>query len=128
MSQHQQVIKHVEKYGYINVLQAIGLYKVMQMARVIHDLKDTDKAMKSIPCPELGKGFVRYVPDFEKRAENATEQYLHNIEHGNLNQRLQAASDLYGQLYYIKATKEVWQLGGFPKSPNVTLEIEQYVA
>lgn len=85
MTQIDQVKKHVATYGSINVLEAIGLYRITQLGRVVYELKDTGFCLKSIPCPELGKGFVKYVPDFHKSAANTTNVYLSDVKRAEDN-------------------------------------------
>lgn len=134
MTQHQKVIEHIEKYGHINVLQAMALYGITQLGRVIHDLKETDKAMCSVPCPELGKGFVRYVPDFEKRCDNLIHRNITALEDPQdaVGVRMNVAQRIYMDCKRVFADQMLHltklRNGSYPKSPNVTLEVEQDVA
>lgn len=131
MTQHEMVVRHVKEYGYINVLQAIGLYQITQLGRVIYDLKDTLNAMKSEPCPDLGHGFVRYIPDFKKRAENVIASHINGIEDNErtLYKRRWEAACLASNLRVL-ADQEARYIdnsaaGNFPKAPEVTLTVEQ---
>jgi hypothetical protein len=67
MNQRDQVVKHVNKWGSINSIEAIRHYGITRLARVIHDLKETKDAMKSVPDFNSSGGFVKYVPDWTSR-------------------------------------------------------------
>lgn len=38
MTQSEKVVKHLAKYGSINSIEAIGLYRITRLAAVIHKL------------------------------------------------------------------------------------------
>lgn len=81
MSQADKVIAHVEKWGSINSIQAIQLYGITRLARVIHDLKGTDKAMKGVKDPNSAPGFVKYIPDYTAREKLLCDRLKTVLDH-----------------------------------------------
>ena len=67
MSQADQVVAHINKWGSINSIQAIQHYGITRLARVIHDLKGTPRAMMAIADKDSSEGFVKFVPDYKGR-------------------------------------------------------------
>jgi len=62
-----KVVAHIERWGSINSIEAIRHYGITRLAARIHDLHETNRAMKSVEDPNAAKGFVKYVPDFDRR-------------------------------------------------------------
>lgn len=129
MTQLDQVVSHVKTYGHITVLEAMALYKITQLGRVIYDLKDTQSAMKAIPCPELGKGFVRYVPDFDQRLTNLVARSVNDIEDKTLTfpKRRKAIRALHFEAMEIANDRnnyyECIEYSYFPECPKVSLTV-----
>ncbi len=129
MTQLEKVIKHINKYGHITVLEAMALYRITQLGRVIYDLKDTKDAMKAIPCPELGDGFVRYVPDFDQRLRNLIGHLINQIEgrDSSFKERRDAIRYLHHGTMKIADQRNIdhgrLTKGSYPKCPHVSLTV-----
>lgn len=70
LSQREIVIKHVEKHGSINALEAIRMYGITRLAARICELRDGPHAMKATIDESVAPGFVTYVPDLAARKRN----------------------------------------------------------
>ena len=79
MTQIEKVLKHVKEHGSINVLEAMGLYVITQLGYVVYQTKQTRDALMAIPAPDMGNGFVRYVPDWEARQEAVENDFLNKL-------------------------------------------------
>lgn len=74
--QCQKVVDHIKRWGSLNSIEAIRHYGITRLAARIHDLSKSQYAMKGVSCITLAPGFVKYVPDFEKRRANLREQQM----------------------------------------------------
>jgi len=90
MSQADQVIAHINKWGSINSIQAIQHYGITRLARVIHDLKDTPNAMKAVDDPDAAKGFVKYIPDHNARHKKVIDTLITMLKAEHIHPRYKA--------------------------------------
>lgn len=84
MSQADQVISHINKWGSINSIEAIRNYGITRLARVINDLKGTPNQMKSVNDVNSEGKFVKYIPDLKGRAEMVISAHISTLDHPNL--------------------------------------------
>ncbi|WP_444957585.1 helix-turn-helix domain-containing protein [Microbulbifer sp. ZKSA002] len=87
MSQKEQVIEFVEKWGSIDSHKAFQLFGITRLAAVIHELKGTEHAMKAVYDGTVKSGFARYEADPEERFKAVKKQLSESCSKG-----IQAAS------------------------------------
>jgi hypothetical protein len=107
MSQADQVIDHINKWGSINSIQAIQQYGITRLARVIHDIKGTPNAMKAIKDDQSSEGFVKYVPDHQARHKIVIDTLIDTLTNHNLHPRYKAhacldAASLFTTSYLVE--------------------------
>lgn len=79
-SQRDIVIRHVERQGSINALEAIRMYGITRLAARICELKDGPFAMKAIIDESVAPGFVTYVPDEAARTRNKMKHMYQRMD------------------------------------------------
>ena len=107
MSQADKVIEHVNRWGHINSIEAIRLYGITRLARVVHDLKGSANALKAVKDDSLAKGFVKYVPDFHARVAVQRESLIRTLGNPELSEELKAmacmeTAKMYTQIAYTR--------------------------
>lgn len=106
MTQVEKVLRHVKEHGSINVLEAMGMYVITQLGRVVFDTKGTRDALKAIPAHDLGDGFVRYVPDWEARMECIENDFLNRLHTAEtLEDRQMLAFDFASELGVLRVSQ-----------------------
>ena len=73
-TQCELVADHIETYGGITAWEAIKEYGITRLAARIHELQGTGQVMKA---EDIGDGYVRYVPDYKSRLDNAMDEAVH---------------------------------------------------
>lgn len=79
--QQQSVIDYIERWGSINSILAIKKLGVTRLAARIHELHDTNRAMKAIYTDNTAPGFATYVPDWERRRTLLKRRQVQELLH-----------------------------------------------
>jgi hypothetical protein len=79
MTQRDQVIKHIERHGSINSIEAIRFYGITRLAAVIHKLRNTEHRMKAVKRYDTAPRFATYVPDWDGRRELLRKQFINEL-------------------------------------------------
>lgn len=102
-TQCQIVAMHVEANGGITTWEAINTYGISRLAARVNDLKNTEAALKA---EEIGGGFVRYVPDYEARAQYWRTK-LNNLLFFSSPEEITAKVEFYAKKYTENMSKHL---------------------
>ncbi|GAB2639576.1 helix-turn-helix domain-containing protein [Vibrio panuliri] len=67
--QKEIVIKHVKEHGEIDALTAIMEYGITRLGGRVHELQDSEHALRAYPHPDLPHPWVIYRPNWDMRKE-----------------------------------------------------------
>lgn len=74
--QQQKVIDYIERWGSINSIIAIKKLGITRLAARIHELRNSNRAMKAVTRDNVATGFATYIPDWEARRRNLKSRQL----------------------------------------------------
>tara|TARA_R110001606_G_scaffold388303_2_gene553503 strand:+ start:5763 stop:6092 length:330 start_codon:yes stop_codon:yes gene_type:complete len=80
MKQSERIVKHIDRHGSINSIEAIRLYGITRLAAVIHTLRNTHQRMKAVKRSNTAPRFVTYVPDWDGRREAVRAQFIKELQ------------------------------------------------
>ena len=103
--QQQKVITHIDRWGSINSIEAIRHYGITRLAARIHELKNSNRAMKAIVTEQTAPGFVAYVPDWEQRRKNLMERQMRDLKAAS-GPRIAEVNIKYTAKFALLNTKE----------------------